>query len=138
MFLNYIDIKSDDKIDLRTINLKLDSPTTIFKFSENLNIINNIYSDPIKIKITNFPQNIPTGILIKSLNFNSTISINDILDIDDSLIFEKINSTCTLIGEYFLEFYLDKGKNNFFGIKDNQFHIYHYPLRKINYEFYNH
>ena len=104
MFLNYINIKSDDKIDLRTINLKLDSPTTIFKFSENLNIINNIYSDPIKIKITNFPQNIPTGILIKSLNFNSTISINDILDIEDSLIFEKINSSCTLIDEYFLEF----------------------------------
>ena len=104
MFLNYINIKSVDKVDSRTINLKLDSPTTIFKFSENLNIINNIYTGDIKIKIINFPQNIPTGILIKSLNFNSTISINDILDIDDSLIFEKINSTCTLIGEYFLEF----------------------------------
>ena len=104
MFLNYINITSVDKVDSRTINLKLDSPTTIFKFSENLNIINNIYTGQIKIKIINYPQNIPTGIIIKSLNLKSIISINDILDIDDSLIFEKINSTCTLIGEYFLEF----------------------------------
>ena len=104
MFLNYINIKSDDKIDIRTIHLKLESAKTIFSFSENLAITNNIYSGQIKVKITNFPQNIPTGIIVKSLNLNSIISINDILNIDDSLVFEQINPNCILLGDFFLEF----------------------------------
>ena len=102
LFFNYLIIISENKIDTRTIKINLSSESSpIFSFSDNIEIQNNIFTGDIKIKIINFSSPSISGVLINSLNSNSQISINNILSIKDSLIFDI---SCTLIGEYYLEF----------------------------------
>ena len=102
LFFNYLIIISENKIDTRTIKINLSSESSpIFSFSDNIEIQNNIFTGDIKIKIINFSSPSISGVLINSSNSNSQISINDILSIKDSLIFDI---SCTLIGEYYLEF----------------------------------
>ena len=102
MIFNYINIKSENRIDYRTIKLDLSSSSlTTFSFSNNINIENNLYNNDIKIQILNLPSSSDTYISIKSFKLNSFISNNDILNIDDSLI---IDTSYSLMGEYIIEF----------------------------------
>ena len=102
MFLNYINIQSENNIDKNNIkiNLSESSSLTIFSFSNNISIINNYFGE-MKIKVLNLPSPSQTGIIISSSNSNSIISRNSLLNIDDSII---IDTSCSLLGEYFLEF----------------------------------
>ena len=104
IFFNYINIINENKIDFRTIRINLSESSflTTFSFTDNINIINNLYNGDIKIKITSLPSSYETGIIFKSLNSNSIISNNDILNIVDSLI---IDTSCSLLGDYFIEFF---------------------------------
>ena len=102
LFFNYINITSYNKIDARTIMINdFENSIATFLFLENLEFINNIYNGPIKIRIENFSTKEESGILTKSSYSNSEISIGDILDINDTLIFEKVN---TQLDDYFLDF----------------------------------
>ena len=102
IFFNYVKIISN-KIDSRTIKINNIGINSLINFSflENLEIINNIYNGPIKIRIESFSTKEESGISTKSLNLNSEISIGDILDLNDSLIFETNNGQ---LHDYFLEF----------------------------------
>ena len=101
IFFNYVKITSNDKIDARNIMINNFIDSYIFSFSENLEFINNIYNGPIKIRIESFSSKEESGISTKSSTTNSEISIGEILDISDSLIFVKDNAQSH---DYFLEF----------------------------------
>ena len=102
IFFNYINITSNYKIDTRTIRINDFADSSFnFSFLENLDFINNIYNGPIKIRIESFSLKEETGISTKSSKTNSEISIGDILDISDIIIFEKDNAQ---LHDYFLEF----------------------------------
>ena len=101
IFFNYVKITSNDKIDARNIMINNFIDSYIFSFSENLEFINNIYNGPIKIRIESFSSKEESGISTKSLTTNSEISIGEILDISDSLIFVKDNAQSH---DYFLGF----------------------------------
>jgi hypothetical protein len=91
IFFNYVNMTSNNKIDSRTIiiNNFNEYSSITFSFLENLEFINIIYNGPIKIKIESFTSKDKSGISTKSSYSNSEISIDDILDINDSLIFEN-------------------------------------------------
>jgi len=103
LFFNYVKLTANDKIDTRTIMIKdfNDYSSISFSFQENLNFINNIYNGPIKIRIERFTSKNESSILTKSYNLNSEISIGDVLEINDKLIFEKNSEQ---LHDYFLEF----------------------------------
>ena len=103
MLFNYVNITSNNKIDTRTIMINdfNDFSSYDFSFLENLEFINVIYNGPIKIRIKSFTSEDESGISTKSFNKNQEISIGDLLDISDSLIFEKDNIQ---LHDYFLKF----------------------------------
>ena len=103
MFFNYINIISDNKIDFRNIkiNLSESSYLTTFSLADILYIENDLFNGDIKIKIISLPSFYDTGIKFKSFKTNSIIFNNDILSIDDSII---IDTSCSLIGDYYIEF----------------------------------
>ena len=106
LFFNYPNITSDYKINLTTINIKLftnSSESYLFNISDNLEILNNIFGGIEKIKILNYPPSNETGILINSFELNSEISLDSILNINDTLIFEK-DIDGAIPGNYTLEF----------------------------------
>ena len=103
LFFNYINIISNNKIDSRTIIINdfKEYSSITFSFLENLEFTNIIYNGPIKIRIESFSSKDESSILTKSSKTNSEISIGDILDINDNLIFEKDNEQ---LHDYFLKF----------------------------------
>ena len=103
LFFNYINITSNNKIDSRTIIINdfKEYSSITFSFLENLEFTNIIYNGPIKIRIESFSSKDESSILTKSSKTNSEISIGDILDINDNLIFEKDNEQ---LHDYFLKF----------------------------------
>ena len=103
IFFNYPIIKGEDKIDWNTfkINLFENTSSYTFSFSENIELINNIYSGQIKIKIFNFTSPSISGVLLKTSI--SDISEGDIINFEAPLIFEP-ESTGAYPGEYLLEF----------------------------------
>ena len=103
IFFNYQSLKSEDTIDWKTfkINLFENTSSYTFSFSENIELINNIYLGQIKIKITNFTSPSISGVILKTSI--SDISEGDIINFEDSLIFEP-ESTGAHPGEYLLEF----------------------------------
>ena len=105
MFFNYPNIKNKNKKNLTTFERKLFIDTLepyYFSFIDNLEIINNIYGGIEKIKITNYFSD-KTGVKIKSSKINSEIYLNQILDVDDKLIFEKVSDEI-IPGKYILEY----------------------------------
>lgn len=70
--------------------------------NDNFEIINNLYGGIQKIKIINYINKAETGVIIKSSKLNSELSLNQILDIDDTLIFEQ-SSEGAIPGNYALE-----------------------------------
>ena len=103
IFFNYPKIKGQNKIDCRTIRINLfeDSSSTTFSFSEHLELINNIYSGQIKIKIINYSSPSFSGVIVKSSS--KDLSIGDVINFEEELIFER-NITDYIPNEYFLEF----------------------------------
>jgi len=103
LFFNYVNLTSDNRIDKRTIIINdfKDVSSYAFSFIDNLEFKNIIYEGPIKIRIERFTSKDESNILTKSFNSNSEISIGNILDINDKLIFEKNNGQ---LHDYFLEF----------------------------------
>ena len=103
IFFNKVNLTCVNKTDTRTIVIKdfEDNSPITFSFLENLEFINNIYNGPIKIRIESFSSIDESGISTKYLNKNLEISVGDLLDLNDSLIFEKTNSQ---LHDYFLEF----------------------------------
>ena len=103
LFFNYVNLTSDNRIDKRTIIINdfKDVSSYTFSFIDNLEFKNIIYEGPIKIRIERFTSKDESNILTKSFNSNSEISIGNILDINDKLIFEKNNGQ---LHDYFLEF----------------------------------
>ena len=106
IYFNYPKIIGVNKIDSRTIKINLnlsdDISSKAFLFSEHLELINNIYTGPIKIKILNFSYPSLSGIIIKTSS--KELSPGDIINYDEIIIFER-NNTDIIPGEYFLEFY---------------------------------
>ena len=83
--LNDNDYIYDTKIE---INLFQNSPSFSFPFPRII-FSNNIFEEEIiGIKIVNFPNKSSTGIIIKSVNLNSEISINNELTLNDILAFQ--------------------------------------------------
>ena len=108
LFFNYPNITSNNKINFKTIEIKLfvnSSESYFFPLSDNIEIINNIYGGNEKIKILNYPKSDGSGIIVKSSKTQLEICSNIILDIDDTLIFEQ-NSGGVIPGKYILEFIL--------------------------------
>ena len=108
LFFNYPNITSNNKINFKTIEIKLfvnSSESYFFPLSDNIEIINNIYGGNEKIKILNYQKSDKSGIIVKSSKTQLEICSNIILDIDDALIFEQ-NSGGVIPGKYFLEFIL--------------------------------
>ena len=99
---NYPKFINENKINDTTIeiNLFINSTSYIFSFIENMEL-NNILSK--KLKIINFPSELQTGIIIKSFNQNNKISINNELELNDTLIFEQ-TTLGVVPGKYILEF----------------------------------
>ena len=102
---NYPNITSNNKINNRVIEIKIFNDSSIYSFSisENIELINNIYGGEEKIKIINFPDKSSSGIILKSNILNNEISLNDVLDINDIIIFE-LSNTGAIPGSYILEF----------------------------------
>ena len=114
LFFNYPNITGSDKINITTINIKLfvnSSESYVFSLSDNITIVNNIYGGEEKIKIINYSFSSKTGVQIKASKLNSELSLNQILDIDDKLIFEQ-TSEGIIPGNYTLEFNLFTGVSN--------------------------
>ena len=103
LFFNYVNLTSENRIDKRTIMINdfKDVSSYTFSFYDNLEFRNIIYDGPIKIRIERFTSKDESSIFTKSYNLNSEISIGDILDINDKLIFEKNSEQ---LHDYFLEF----------------------------------
>ena len=102
----YPNITDENIINNSDIKIKLfvDSISYYFAFSNTINLSNNIFGDEIiGIKIINFPEESQSGVIIKSSNLNSKISLNIELDINDQIIFEP-NIDGAIPGEYILEF----------------------------------
>ena len=71
------------------ITLFIDSSSYSYEFSR-MEISNNIFGVEIyKYKIINFPHKNITGVIIESFLLNSELSINDEIDINDTLIFKR-------------------------------------------------
>ena len=107
IFFNYPKIVSDNKTDSRTIAIKLfnESPHPYyFSKKDNIKISNNFYGGKEGIKIIKYLSPSITGIIIKSLKLNLEISTNQIIYIDDTIIFES-TSDGVIPGNYTLEFY---------------------------------
>ena len=102
IFFNYPKI-SENKIDSRTIKINLfeNSQSYTFSFSENIDLLNSIYTGQIKIKLINFPSSSSSGVILKTST--SQLSQSDIINFDDALIFEP-ETTGAIQGEYLLEF----------------------------------
>ena len=106
LFFNYPTLADDDKINSTTVGIKLIAYVRkpyIFSFKDNLEIINNIYGGKEKIKIINYSGLHKTGVVVKSSKLNSEIYSNQILDIDDKLIFEQ-SLEGIILGDHILEF----------------------------------
>ena len=106
IFFNYPNITSENKKNRTTIEIKLfvNSPKSYyFSISENLEIINNLYGGLEKIKILNYSPSSNTGVIIKSKKLNSEISLNQNINMDDTLIFDQ-SSEGAFPGNYTLEF----------------------------------
>ena len=106
LFFNYPNITIKNKKNITTIEIKLfvNSPESYhFPINENLEIINNLYGGIEKIKILNYPSSGKTGVKIISKKLSSEISLNQILDIEDTLLFEQ-SSEGVYPGSYILEF----------------------------------
>ena len=104
MIFNHPKITSENKIDNQTItiNILVDSSFTTFSFEDHLELINNIYTGKIKIKIINYSPLSSSGVIIKTNT--SEISIGDIINFEESIFFEPSN-TGAIPGEYYLEFF---------------------------------
>ena len=103
---SYPNITHKNKINNSEIKIKLftDSNSFYFSLSNTLNLSNNIFGDEIiGIKIINFPEESQSGVIVKSSNLNSKISLSIELDINDEIIFEPSLDGATP-GEYILEF----------------------------------
>ena len=106
LFFNYPLITRSDRINSTAIEIKLfrnSSEPFYFHFKDNIKIINNIYGGVEKIKIINYSNIDKTGVNIKSLQLDLDININQILDINDSLIFEQ-SSDGVFPGKFILEY----------------------------------
>ena len=105
MFFNYPTITNTNKKDADTIEINLfeTSPESYsFNIEESFDIINNIYGGTEKIKIINYISHIQTGVIIKSSKSNSEIQTNQLIDLDDTLIFEQ-SSDGAFPGNHILE-----------------------------------
>ena len=106
LFFNYPNITSNYKTNITTIEIKIFVDSTepyFFSLKDILEIKNNIYGGIEKIKIINYISTEQTGVIIKSSKFNQEIYLNQILDIDDLLIFEQ-SSEGIIPGNHILEF----------------------------------
>ena len=105
IFFNYATITNTNKKDLNTIEIKLfetSSESYTFSIEESFNIINNIYGGIEKIKIVNYISHVQTGVIIKSSKLSLEIETNQIIDLDDTLIFEQ-SSDGAFPGNHILE-----------------------------------
>ena len=102
----YPNLTNKNKINNSDIKIKLfvDSNFYHFPLTNTINLSNNIFGDEIiGFKIINFPEESKSGVIIKSSNLNSEISLNIELDINDQIIFEP-SIDGAIPGEYILEF----------------------------------
>ena len=105
-FPNYMNNNNYANNTSKYIEIFIDSSSYSFSFQENILIINNIFGGKIeKIKIKYLEDKSNSGVIIKSSNLNSEISVNDELEFNDELIFEPIKSGA-FPGKYLLEFNL--------------------------------
>ena len=106
IFFNYPKIIDENKVDSRTIKINLNlfdnTSTKIFIFSEHLELINDIYTGQIKIKIINYSSPSLSGIIIKTSS--KELYPGDIIDFDEPIIF-WYNGIDIIPGEFILEFY---------------------------------
>ena len=70
---------------------------------ENILLLKNCFELKGRLKILNYSSSSESGVIIKSSELNSKISINTELELNDCLIFEPIE-TGAIPGEYFLQF----------------------------------
>ena len=91
LIFNFPNLINDENYIYNTkIEIKLfeDSPSYSYTFPEII-VSNNIFREEIiGIKIINFPNKSSSGIIIKSINLNTEISIDDELNLNDLLTFE--------------------------------------------------
>ena len=143
IFFNYPNITSNNKINFKTIEIKLfvnSSESYFFSISDNIEIINNIYGGNEKIKILNYPKSDGSGIIVKSSKTQLEICSNIILDIDDTLIFEQ-SSGGVIPGKYILEFILltnlsEVNNINYIGYHGNTQESYFDEIQYFNDETY--
>ena len=106
---NYPNFKNDNDYINNTskeIEIFIDSSSYSFSFEENIYLANDIFGEEIdKIKVINFEDKSNSGVIIKSLNLESEISINDELELNDTLIFEP-NILGAFPGKYNIELLL--------------------------------
>ena len=106
---NFPNFKNDNDYINNTskeIEIFIDSSSYSFSFEENIYLANDIFGEEIdKIKVINFEDKSNSGVIIKSLNLESEISINDELELNDTLIFEP-NILGAFPGKYNIELLL--------------------------------
>ena len=106
---NFPNFKNDNDYINNTskeIEIFIDSSSYAFSFEENIYLANDIFGEEIdKIKVINFEDKSNSGVIIKSLNLESEISINDELQFNDTLIFEP-NILGAFPGKYYIELLL--------------------------------
>ena len=133
-FPNFINNNNYFNNTSKEIEIFIDSSSYSFSFQDNILIINNIFGGNIeKIKIINYEDKSNSGVIIKSQNLNSEISINDELSFNDILIFEP-NLSGAIPGEYILEFSLilkDLNYNDGDSLAD---YIAYYGVTTTNYQ----
>ena len=104
-FPNFISDNNYINNTIKEIKLFVDSSTSNFNISENLQIVNNIFGQEIEgIKIINYSDKSKSGVLMRSFILNREITINDEIQINDIIIFEP-SLTGAIPGKYILEFY---------------------------------
>ena len=105
-FPNFINNNNYINNTSKYIEIFIDSSPYSFSFQENILLMNNIFGGKIeKIKILSFESKSNSGVIIKSLNLDSEISLNSELDFNDALVFEP-SIFGAIPGEYILEFSL--------------------------------
>ena len=105
LIFNYPKIISQNRTNNTVIEIKLfiNSTINMFSFSENFELVNNIFEGQEKIKIINYTNKYISGVILNSSFLNSEININDELELNDTIIFQP-NKTGAVPGIYILEF----------------------------------
>ena len=130
---NFPNFKKDNNYFNNTIieiKLIFSNSSYLYSFSE-IELVNNIFSDEIEIiKIINFSDKNQSGVILKSFMTSSEISKNDILNINDQLVFEPI-ITGAIPGKYLLYFSPILKESNF---ENADYTLFYGNISQNNYE----